>query len=75
VIGSVTMVADNNSKIDIGGPYGASLHANNALRRPYDEDISRHMDIGDVLSAEVITFDRNSGSFLSMKGRDFVCGQ
>jgi len=71
VIGTVTMVAGNNWKIDIGGPYGASLHANNALRRPYDEDISHYMDIGDVVSAEVLTFDRNSGPFLSMNGRGF----
>ncbi|RDE12564.1 MAG: RNA-binding protein [Candidatus Thorarchaeota archaeon] len=71
VIGTITQVAGNNWKVDIGGPYEASLHANNALRRPYDEDISHYMDIGDVISAEVITFDRNSGPFLSMKGRGF----
>jgi exosome complex component RRP4 len=55
--------------VDIGGPYLASLHANNALRRPYDDDISRYMDIGDVVSAEVIAFDRVSGPYLTMKGR------
>jgi len=69
VIGTILMVAGNNWKVDIGGPYQASLHANNALRRPYDEDISRYMDIGDVIAAEVIAFDRNTGPFLSMKGR------
>ncbi|NWF95695.1 MAG: S1 RNA-binding domain-containing protein [Candidatus Thorarchaeota archaeon] len=69
VIGTVIAVAGNNWRIDIGGPYQASLHANNALRRPYDEDISRYYDVGDVLSAEVLAFDRNSGPFLTMKGR------
>jgi exosome complex component RRP4 len=69
VLGTITIVAGNNWKIDIGGPYIASLHANNALRRPYDDDISRYMDIGDVVSAEVIAFDRVSGPYLSMKGR------
>ena len=69
VLGTITVVAGNNWKIDIGGPYLASLHANNALRRPYDDDISRYMDIGDVVSAEVIAFDRVSGPYLSMKGR------
>jgi exosome complex component RRP4 len=69
VIGTVTLVAGNNWKIDIGGPYGASLHANNALRRPYDDDISRYFDIGDVLVTEVQAFDRVSGPFLTMKGR------
>jgi exosome complex component RRP4 len=69
VIGIITIVAGNNWKINIGGPYGASLHANNALRRPYSDDISEYMDIGDVISAEVIAFDRQSGPFLSMKGR------
>jgi len=69
VIGIITTVAGNNWKVDIGGPYGASLHANNALRRPYSDDISEYMDIGDVISAEVIAFDRQSGPFLSMKGR------
>ena len=69
VLGTITIVAGNNWKIDIGGPYLASLHANNALRRPYDDDISRYMDIGDVVSAEVIAFDRVSGPYLSMKGR------
>ena len=69
VIGVITLVAGNNWKVDIGGPYGASLHANNALRRPYSDDISEYMDIGDVISAEVSAFDRQSGPFLSMKGR------
>ncbi len=69
VLGTITIVAGNNWKIDIGGPYQASLHANNALRRPYDDDISRYMDIGDVVTAEVIAFDRVSGPYLSMKGR------
>ncbi len=69
VIGTIQMVSGNNWKVDIGGPYQASLHANNALRRPYDDDISRYMDIGDVIAAEVIAFDRNTGPFLTMKGR------
>ncbi|MHA1137145.1 MAG: exosome complex RNA-binding protein Rrp4 [Candidatus Thorarchaeota archaeon] len=69
VIGVITLVAGNNWKIDIGGPYLASLHANNALRRPYSDDISEYMDMGDVVSAEVSAFDRQSGPFLSMKGR------
>jgi exosome complex component RRP4 len=69
VIGTITLVAGNNWKVDIGGPYGASLHANNALRRPYSDDISEYMDIGDVIAAEVIAFDRGSGPFLGMKGR------
>ncbi len=69
VIGTITQVAGNNWKVDIGGPYGASLHANNALRRPYSDDISEYMDIGDVIAAEVIAFDRVSGPFLGMKGR------
>lgn len=69
VIGIITIVAGNNWKVDIGGPYGASLHANNALRRPYSDNISEYMDIGDVISAEVQAFDRVSGPFLTMKGR------
>jgi len=69
VIGIITLVAGNNWKVDIGGPYGASLHANNALRRPYSDDISEYMDIGDVIAAEIIAFDRSSGPFLGMKGR------
>ena len=69
VIGTITLVAGNNWKVDIGGPYGASLHANNALRRPYSDDISEYMDMGDVIAAEVIAFDRGSGPFLGMKGR------
>ncbi|MCF2137410.1 MAG: exosome complex protein Rrp4 [Candidatus Thorarchaeota archaeon] len=69
VIGTIQMVSGNNWKVDIGGPYQASLHANNALRRPYDDDISRYMTIGDVIAAEVIAFDRNTGPFLTMKGR------
>ena len=53
VIGKITIVAGNNWKVELGsGPYLASLHANNALRRPYDDDISRYMDIGDVIVAE-----------------------
>jgi exosome complex component RRP4 len=69
VIGTITLVAGNNWKVDIGGPYGASLHANNALRRPYSDDISEYMDMGDAIAAEVIAFDRGSGPFLGMKGR------
>ena len=69
VIGVITQVSGNNWKVDIKCPYQASLHANNALRRPYDDDISRYMDLGDTIAAEVIAFDRNTGPFLSMKGR------
>ncbi|UCE11386.1 MAG: KH domain-containing protein [Candidatus Thorarchaeota archaeon] len=69
VIGTITVVAGNNWKVDIGGPYIASLHVNNALRRPYDEDISRYFDIGEVIAAEVIAFDRSGGPFLTIKGR------
>jgi len=69
VIGIIKLVAGNNWKVDIGGPYGASLHANNALRRPYSDDISEYMDMGDVISAEISAFDRQSGPFLSVKGR------
>ena len=69
VIGIIKLVAGNNWKVDIGGPYGASLHANNALRRPYSDDISEYMDIGDAIAAEVIAYDRGSGPFLGMKGR------
>ena len=70
VIGTITRVAGNNWKVDITGPYGASLHANNALRRPYDDDISRYFDIGDVIAAEITAFDRNTGPFLTLKGRE-----
>lgn len=70
IIGTITIVAGNNWKVDLGsGPNLASLHANNALRRPYDDDISRYMGIGDVIVAEVSAYDRNSGPFLHMKGR------
>ena len=44
VLGTITMVTGNNWKVDIGGPYLASLHANNALRRPYDEDLRGSWD-------------------------------
>ncbi len=69
VLGTITYVAGNNWKVDIGGPYQASIHANNALRRPYDDDISKYMDIGDVIAAEVSAFDRVTGPYLTMKGR------
>ena len=70
IIGTITIVAGNNWKVDLGsGPNLASLHANNALRRPYDDDISVYMNIGDVIVAEVSAYDRNSGPFLHMKGR------
>ncbi|MFW9799106.1 MAG: exosome complex RNA-binding protein Rrp4 [Candidatus Thorarchaeota archaeon] len=69
VIGTITVVAGNNWKVDIDSPYIASLHANNALRRPYADDISQYMDIGDVIAAEVIAYDRATGPFLGMKGR------
>ncbi len=69
VLGTITVVAGNNWKVDIDSPYIASLHANNALRRPYADDISQYMDIGDVIAAEVIAYDRATGPFLGMKGR------
>ncbi|MFX1416287.1 MAG: exosome complex RNA-binding protein Rrp4 [Promethearchaeota archaeon] len=69
VIGTITIVAGNNWKVDIDSPYLASLHANNALRRPYADDISQYMDIGDVIAAEIIAYDRGTGPFLGMKGR------
>ncbi len=69
VIGTIIQVGATNWKVDIGGPYLASLHANNALRKPYDDDLAIYMDIGDTISAQIISFDRTHGPFLTTKER------
>ncbi|MCK4451101.1 MAG: hypothetical protein KAX26_10960 [Anaerolineae bacterium] len=46
VIGTIKIVAGNNWKIDIGGPYGASLHANNSSKNnhlPMERAASAHL--------------------------------
>ncbi len=61
VIGKVMEVGLVNWQVDIGCPYPGILQASNARRRRFDpvkHDAREIYDIGDIILAKVISFDR-----------------
>jgi exosome complex component RRP4 len=61
VIGIVEDVALTSWTVNIGGPYAGVLLASNAIRGRFDpirDDARRIYDLGDVIRAEVVSFDR-----------------
>lgn len=61
VIGYVEDVALTSWTVNIDGPYSGILLASNAIRGRFDpirDDARRIYDLGDVIRAEIISFDR-----------------
>ncbi|MGB9675611.1 MAG: exosome complex RNA-binding protein Rrp4 [Candidatus Bathyarchaeales archaeon] len=61
VIGTVTEIGFNGWTVDINAPYEALLRASDALSRPFrpqKDDLSQVLDIGDLIVAKIIAYDR-----------------
>lgn len=72
IIGKVLNTTIVSWKIETNSAFTATLHASSVLDRsfnPIKDDIRRHFDIGDVLAAEIIAFNRTRDPVLSIKGR------
>jgi exosome complex component RRP4 len=72
IIGKVISTSIVSWKIDTNSAYEASLHASSVLDRsfnPLKDDIRKQFDVGDLLAAEVIAFNRTRDPVLSIKGR------
>ena len=70
VIGKVFEMRLGSWNIDINSPYTAVLFTSEALDRPFNsrrEDMSRILDIGDSVIAQVISFDRTRGPALTIR--------
>ena len=70
IIGTVEDVNLTSWVVDIRGPYKGYLLASNAIKGRFDpikDDARRIYDVGDVIKAEVISFDRTRDPMLSTK--------
>jgi len=72
VIGEVVDITASSYVVDIRAPYIAFLHASEASSRPinpYEEDLRKFYDIGDMLLAKVSSFERAFNPSLTCKER------
>jgi exosome complex component RRP4 len=61
VIGTVVEVGFNGWTVDINAPYLAILRASDVLSRPFkpqQDELSQFLDIGDLIVAKIIAYDR-----------------
>ncbi|RLI16371.1 RNA-binding protein [Candidatus Bathyarchaeota archaeon] len=61
VIGTVVEVGFNGWTVDINSPYLALLRASDVLSRPFrpqKNDLSKVLDVGDLVIAKIIAYDR-----------------
>lgn len=71
VIGKVIDVELNGWLVDINAPYNAYLSASDAFERPFNprrDELTRMFNIGDLLLAKVLAFDRTRDPVLSIRG-------
>ncbi len=71
VIGVVAEVTYNMWKLDINSPYPGILPAADVFGRRFDptkDDPLRMFDIGTVLKAEIVAFDRTQDPLLTVRG-------
>lgn len=72
VIGKINRVGITSWNVDIRGPYVGTLRVSNVLDRDFDslrDSITRVLNIGDVIKAEITYFDRTRDPVLTMHGR------
>jgi exosome complex component RRP4 len=69
VIGTIVEVGFNGWTVDINAPYQAMLRASDVLSRPFKpqkDDLSQVLDIGDLVVAEIASYDRTHDPQLSV---------
>lgn len=72
VIGNVVDASLTSWLIDINAPYDAVLFASEFLSKPINparEDIRKYLNIGEVVIAKILSFDRTKDPALTARGR------
>ncbi len=72
VIGKISDVGLTHWIVDINSPYSAILNVNNVIDRPIDplkDDLTRILNVGDLILAKVSAFDRTRDPVLTLQGR------
>jgi len=70
VIGKIEDININAWIVNINSPYKAILRANEALNKPFrqqKDDLTRFLDVGDLILAKVIAFDRTIDPVLTIR--------
>ncbi|MEM2182722.1 MAG: exosome complex RNA-binding protein Rrp4 [Candidatus Bathyarchaeia archaeon] len=70
VIGKIEDLNINMWTVDINSPYKAILRVSDALNKPFrqqKDDLSSFLDIGDLILAKVVAFDRTIDPILTIK--------
>jgi exosome complex component RRP4 len=73
VVGIVKDVSVTSWIVDINSPYYAVLNASDYLGKPFNpavENIRRYLDVGDVVLAKVVQFDRTRNPVLTTQDKD-----
>jgi len=73
VIGKVVEVNLHGWTVDINSPYMATLRTSEALNRPFKpqrDELSDFLDVGDMILAKVISFDRTRDPSLTIREPD-----
>ncbi|HDN17827.1 RNA-binding protein [Candidatus Bathyarchaeota archaeon ex4484_205] len=73
VIGIIEDIGITNWSVDINSPYVAVLPATSIFKRNFDpvkHDLKSELDIGDVIIAEILQFDRTIDPILGFKSRE-----
>jgi exosome complex component RRP4 len=69
VIGTVVEVGFNGWVVDINAPYLALLRASEVLNRPFKpqkDDLTQVLDVGDLVVAKIVSYDRTHNPQLSV---------
>ena len=70
VIGKIVEVNLHGWNVDINSPYLATLRASEAFNKPYKpqkNELSEILDIGDLVQAKIIAFDRTRNPLLTIR--------
>ena len=70
VIGKIVEINLHGWTVDINSPYLATLRASEAINKPYKpqkDELSEILDIGDIIMAKVIAFDRTRDPLLTIR--------
>mgnify|MGYP001030022513 CR=1 FL=1 len=69
VIGKIAEVNLHGWTVDINAPYSALLQASDVLNKfkPQRDDLSRIFDVGDLILAKIMTYDRTRDPILTVR--------
>ena len=70
VIGKIVEINLHGWTVDINSPYLATLRASEVFNKPYKpqkDELSEFLDIGDIIQAKVIAYDRTRNPLLTIR--------